>query len=74
LLFTFKCINLVIDSGGFPIFRMDTTFGRKQYRFFTYCIKALAAEKTSDSVKGKGFNQRIIELHCSPGFPQFDIS
>ncbi len=59
---------------GFPVFRMDTTFGRKQYRFFTYCIKAFAAERTPDSVKGKGFNQRIIELHCSPGFPQFDIS
>jgi hypothetical protein len=61
-------------ASGFPVFRMDTTFGRKQYRFFTYCIKAFAAEKTPDSVKGKGFNQRIIELHCSPGFPQFDIS
>ena len=21
-----------------------------------------------------GFNQRIIELHCSPGFPKYDIS
>ena len=61
-------------ASGFPVFRMDTTFGRKQYRFFTYCIKAFAAERSPDSVKGKGFNQRIIELHCSPGFPQFDIS
>jgi hypothetical protein len=61
-------------ASGFPVFRTDTTFGRKQYRFFTYCIKAFAAEKTPDSIKGKGFNQRIIELHCSPGFPEYDIS
>ncbi|MDR4510996.1 MAG: hypothetical protein MRJ93_04745 [Nitrososphaeraceae archaeon] len=61
-------------TSGFPVFRTDTTFGRKQYRFFTYCIKAFAAEKTPDSIKGKGFNQRILELHCTPGFPQYDIS
>jgi hypothetical protein len=61
-------------SSGFPVFRTDTAYGRKQYRFFTYCFKAFAAERTPDSIKAKGFNQRIIELHCSPGFPQYDIS
>jgi hypothetical protein len=61
-------------SSGFPVYRTDTTYGRKQYRFHTFCIKAFAAERTPDSIKAKGFNQRIIELHCSPGFPQYDIS
>ena len=61
-------------SSGFPVYRTDTTYGRKQYRFHTFCIKAFAPERTPDSIKAKGFNQRIIELHCSPGFPQYDIS
>jgi hypothetical protein len=61
-------------SSGFPVFRTDTTYGRKQYRFFTFCFKAFAAERTPDSIKAKGFNQRIIELHCTPGFPKYDIS
>ena len=61
-------------SSGFRVYRTDTTYGRKQYRFHTFCIKAFAAERTPDSIKAKGFNQRIIELHCSPGFPQYDIS
>ena len=61
-------------SSGFPVFRTDTTYGRKQYRLYTFCFKAFAAERTPDSVKAKGFNQRIIELYCSPGFPQYDIS
>ena len=42
--------------------------------FYTFCFKAFAAERTPDSIKAKGFNQRIIELYCSPGFPQYDIS
>ena len=61
-------------SSGFPVFRTDTTYGRKQFRFYTFCFKAFAAERTPDSVKAKGFNQRIIELYCSPGFPEYDIS
>ncbi|HLN34066.1 MAG TPA: hypothetical protein VK250_02160 [Nitrososphaeraceae archaeon] len=61
-------------ASGFPVYRTDTTYGRKQYRYFTFCFKAFAAEKTPDSLKAKGFNQRIIELHCSPGFPEYDIS
>ena len=61
-------------SSGFPVFRTDITSGRKQFRYFTFCFKAFAAERTPDSIKAKGFNQRIIELHCSPGFPKYDIS
>ena len=61
-------------SSGFPVYRTDTTYGRKQYRFHTFCFKAFAAERTPDSIKAKGFNQRIIELYCAPGFPQYDIS
>jgi len=61
-------------SSGFPVYRTDTTYGRKQYRFHTFCFKAFVAERTPDSIKAKGFNQRIIELYCAPGFPQYDIS
>jgi hypothetical protein len=47
---------------GYPVLRTDTTYGRKQYRFHTFCFKAFAAERTPDSTKAKGFNQRIIQL------------
>ena len=50
---------------GYPVLRTDTTYGRKQQRFNTFCFKAYAAERTPDSVKAKGFNQRIIELSCA---------
>ena len=43
-------------------------------RLNTFCFKAFATERTPDSVKAKGFNQRIIELSCVYGFPQYDIS
>ena len=59
---------------GYPVLRTDTTYGRKQHRFNTFCFKAFGAERTPDSVKAKGFNQRIIELPCIYGFPQYDIS
>lgn len=59
---------------GRPILKTDTTYGRRQFRFFTFCFKAFAAERLPDSVKAKGFNQRIIELPCVYGFPEFDIS
>ncbi|MDQ6668641.1 MAG: hypothetical protein M3Y53_10520, partial [Thermoproteota archaeon] len=35
---------------------------------------AFAAERTPDSTKAKGFNQRIIQLTSLYGFPQYDIS
>jgi len=59
---------------GRPILKTDTTYGRKQYRFNTFCFKAFAAERLPDSVKAKGFNQRIIEIPCVYGFPAYDIS
>lgn len=59
---------------GRPILKTDTTYGRKQYRFNTFCFKAFAAERLPDSVKAKGFNQRIIEIPCVYGFPTYDIS
>jgi hypothetical protein len=59
---------------GFPVLRTDTTYGRKQFKFNTFCLKAYAAERLPDSLKAKGFNQRIIEIPCLYGFPQYDIS
>jgi hypothetical protein len=59
---------------GIPVFRTDTSFGRKQYKFNTFCFKAFAAEKLPDSIKAKGFNQRVIELQCVYGFPKYDVS
>jgi hypothetical protein len=47
---------------GFPVARVDTSQGRKQYRFFTFGFKAFSAERLPDSVTAKGFNQRIVEL------------
>jgi hypothetical protein len=61
-------------TAGFPVLRTDTTYGRKQFKFNTFCLKAFAAERLPDSLKAKGFNQRIIELPCLYGFPQHDIS
>jgi hypothetical protein len=58
---------------GFPVARTDTSFGRKQLKYNTYCWKAFAAERFPDSFKAKGFNQRVIELQCSFGDPQEDI-
>ena len=59
---------------GFPVARTDTSFGRKQMKYNTFCWKAFAAENFPDPVKAKGFNQRVVELQCSSGNPQFDIA
>ena len=60
---------------GHAVLRTDTSSKeRKQLRLNTFCFKAFGAERTPDSVKAKGFNQRIIELSCVYGFPQYDIS
>jgi hypothetical protein len=59
---------------GFPVARTDTSFGRKQLKLNTFCFKAFAAERLPDSFKARGFNQRIIDLACIYGFPQYDIS
>jgi hypothetical protein len=59
---------------GIPVFRTDTSFGRSQLRYNTFCFKAFAAERLPDSVKAKGFRQRTVELACTYGFPKYDIS
>jgi len=68
------CIYKNGYTTGRPILRTDTSFGRKQLKLNTYCFKAFAAERLPDSVRARGFNQRIIELNCSYGFPKYDIS
>lgn len=59
---------------GVPVMRTDISSGRKQYRYNTYCFKAFAAEKLPDSSKARGFRQRIVELHCFYGQPEYDIT
>jgi hypothetical protein len=59
---------------GRPYHRTDTSVGRQQLKFNTFCFKAFAAEKLPDSVTARGFNQRIIEIPCVYGFPAYDIS
>ena len=59
---------------GQPVLRMDNdNSGRMQYRFFTFGFKAFSAEKLPDSVKARGFLQRVIDLPCIYGFPHYDI-
>jgi hypothetical protein len=59
---------------GRPTTKTDTTYGRKQFKFNNFCWKAFAAERLPDSMKAKGFNQRILEIPCVYGFPKYDIS
>ena len=59
---------------GFPVLRTDTSYGRKQQRFNTFCFKSFAAERTPDPEKAKGFVQRIVEVNCFAGNPPCDIS
>jgi hypothetical protein len=56
---------------GFPTARTDLSTGRKQYKYNTFGFRAFAAEKLPDSVRGRGFNQCIIELQCTFGLPQY---
>lgn len=59
---------------GYPVTKIVITpYGRTQYKYNSFCFKAYTAERTPDPVKGKGFLQRIIKLHCSAGLPQYDI-
>ena len=59
---------------GRPVLRTDTSAGRRQLKLNTFCFKAFAAEKLPDSTRAEGFNERVIELPCMYGFPQYDIS
>jgi hypothetical protein len=59
---------------GCPVARTDTSFGRKQNKYNTFCWKAFAAENFPDAFKAKGFNQRVLKLQCSFGNPEYDIT
>jgi hypothetical protein len=59
---------------GFPVSRIDTSFGRKQVKYNTFCFKAFAAETFPDPFKAKGFNQRVLEMQCYYGDPEEDIA
>jgi hypothetical protein len=59
---------------GIQVPRTDTTIGRKQQKYNTYCWKAFSAEKFSDPFKARGFNQRVLEIQCYYGDPEEDIA
>lgn len=59
---------------GFPVSRIDTSFGRKQLKLNTFSFKAFAAERFPDPFKAKGFNQRVLEMQCYYGDPEQDIA
>ncbi len=58
---------------GRYVLRIDNDGGRIQLKFFTFCWKAFAAERLPDSGMARGFLQRIIDLQCTYGFPEYDI-
>jgi hypothetical protein len=62
---------------GYRVQRNDEPtdgLGRQQNAYCTFGFKAFAAEKLPDSLKAKGFKDRIVELKCTYGFPKYDIS
>lgn len=59
---------------GRPTSKIDTSYGRKQLKFNNFAWKAFSAERLPDVLKAQGFNQRIIEIFCTFGIPQYDIS
>lgn len=59
---------------GRPTSKIDTSYGRKQLKFNNFCWKAFSAERLPDILKAQGFNQRIIEIFCTFGIPDYDIS
>ena len=59
---------------GKPYHRIDTSSGRNQSKFYTFCFKAAAAERLPDPEKAGGLMQRIIVINCRSGDPQYDIS
>jgi hypothetical protein len=63
-------------TSGFPVFRMlkTTSSRRTQTRLYAFCFKAFAAERLPDSLKAKGFNERVIPIFCTYGFPDYDIT
>jgi hypothetical protein len=58
---------------GKPYFRLDTSQGRNQAKYNTFCFKVAAAERLPDPEKAGGFMQRIIPIYCRNGLPENDI-
>src|SRR5439155_4419736 len=52
----------------------DVSHGRTQDAYCTLGFKAFGAEKLPDSVKTKGFRERVVEQKCQSGTPKYDIS
>jgi hypothetical protein len=59
-------------TGG-KVVRTDTSAGRVQYVYFTFCYKAFAGERLPDSVTANGFNERLVPIKCYDGIPKYDI-
>ena len=70
-----KKIYQVGYKSGTKVSRIsETSSGRTQQSYWTFGFKAFSSERTPDSIKAKGFNERILIIPCSTGNPQFDIS
>ena len=70
-----KKIYQVGYTSGAKVTRTNETIaGRKQERYFVFGFKAFSSERTPDSGKSKGFNERILVIPCAPGDPKYDIS
>jgi hypothetical protein len=59
---------------GKRVARTDTSNGRVQNAYYTFCYKAFAGERLPDGPHANGFNERIIPQHCYDGNPKYDIS
>jgi hypothetical protein len=59
---------------GKRVARTDTSNGRVQNAYYTFCYKAFAGERLPDGPRANGFNERIIPQHCYDGNPKYDIS
>lgn len=70
-----KKIYQVGYTSGAKVTRTNEAItGRKQERFYVFGFKAFSSERTPDSTKSKGFNERILVIPCAPGDPKYDIS
>jgi hypothetical protein len=52
----------------------DEGSGRSQDAYCTFGFKAYAAERVPDTMKAKGLKQRVVEMKCLSGTPEWDIS
>jgi hypothetical protein len=70
-----KKIYQVGYTSGAKVTRTNETIsGRRQERFYVFGFKAFSSERTPDSSKSKGFNERILVIPCAPRDPNYDIS